>query len=58
MNTVNIDRLTAVLSGILTDKYNQKITVTTEGKDVNNDSDCPDSDSCRSAQFRPLHDAV
>ncbi len=58
MNTVNIDRLTAVLSGILTDKYNQKITVTTEGKDVNNDSDCADSDSGRSARIHPDFIAV
>lgn len=28
MNTVNIDRLTAVLSGILTDKYGKQITAT------------------------------
>ena len=36
MNTVNIDRLTAVLSDILTGKYGRKITVTVkEGKNEN-----------------------
>ena len=58
MNTVNIDRLTAVLSDILTDKYGKKITVTAEGKDVNNDSDCADSDSIRSARLHHGHVAV
>lgn len=58
MNTLNIDRLAAVLSGILTDKYGAKVTVTLEGKDVNNNPDCADSDSFGSAQFHPLHDAV
>lgn len=27
MNTVNIDRMTAVLSGILTDRYGKQVTV-------------------------------
>lgn len=58
MNTLNTDRLTAVLSGILTDRYGKLIEVTLEGKNVNNNSDCADSDSGRSAQFHPLHDAV
>lgn len=58
MNTVNIDRLTAVLSGILSDRYNKEVKVTMEGKDVNNDSDCTDTDSVRSARIHPLHDAV
>lgn len=58
MKTVNIDRLTAVLSGILSDRFNKEVKVTMEGKDVNNNSDCPGTDSCRSAQLHPLHDAV
>ena len=58
MNTVNIDRLAAVLSGILTDRYGAKVTVTLEGKDDNNNPDCPGTDSGRSAQLHPLHDAV
>ena len=56
--TVNIDRLTAVLSGILSDKYDKQISVIMEGKDVNNDSDCADSDSGRSARLHPYPDAV
>ena len=58
MNTINIDRLTATLSGIMSDRYGKDIKVKLEGKDDNNNPDCPDSDSCRSAQFHPLHDAV
>lgn len=58
MNTLDLDRLTAVLSGILSDRHNKQIKVTLEGKNVNNNPDCADSDSGRSAQFRPLHDAV
>lgn len=58
MKTVSIDRLTAVLSGILSDRFNKEVKVTMEGENVNNNSDCADSDSCRSAQLHPLHDAV
>ncbi len=56
--TLNTDRLTAVLSGILTDRYGKQIKVTLEGKNVNNNPDCPGTDSGRSAQLHPLHDAV
>ena len=55
---IEIKRLESVLSDILTDRYGKLIEVTLEGKDVNNNPDCADSDSGRSAQFRPLHDAV
>lgn len=58
MNTLNTDRLTSVLSAILSDKYGKRIKVTLEGKDDNNNPDCPGTDSCRSAQLHPLHDAV
>lgn len=53
MNTLNIDRLTAVLSDILTDRFNKQITVTMEGENVNCNSDCPDTDSGRSARLHP-----
>ena len=55
---IDIKRLESVLSDILTDRYGKLIEVTLEEKDVNNNPDCADSDSGRSAQFRPLHDAV
>ncbi len=60
MKTVNIDRLTATLSDILSSKYSRQISVTfKEGEqDDHNNSDCPGTDSCRSAQLHPLHDAV
>ena len=58
MNTLNIDRLSAVLTEILSDKFSREITVTMEGKDVNNDSDCADSDSGRSARIHPDFIAV
>ena len=51
MNTLNIDRLAAVLSGILTDRYGAKVTVTLQegnensSKDFN--GDCPASDHVR-----------
>ena len=60
MNTLNIDRLTATLSDILSAKYSRQIVVTfKEGEqDDYNNPDCPGTDSCRSAQLHPLHDAV
>lgn len=58
MNTLNLDRLAAVMSGILSDKYSAKVTVTLEGEDVNNNPDCADSDSGRSARIHPYPDAV
>lgn len=51
MNEVNIDRLTAVLSGILSDRFGREITVTLQegnensSKDFN--GDCPVSDHVR-----------
>lgn len=44
MNTVNIDRLQSVLSGILSDRHGRKVTVTLEGNEKNSkdtDTDCP-----------------
>jgi len=35
MNTVNIDRLTAVLSGILSDRYGIRVVVKVEGGSSN-----------------------
>lgn len=58
MNTVNIDRLTAVLSGILSDRFRRDVKVTLEGKDVNNNPDCPGTDSCRSARIPTVRNAV
>lgn len=58
MKTVSIDRLTAVLSGILSDRYSKDVKVTMEGKNVNSNSDCADSDSVRSARLHPYPDAV
>lgn len=58
MNTLNLDRLAATLSDILSSKYSKQILVTLEGEDDYNNPDCPGTDSCRSAQLHPLHDAV
>ena len=55
---IDIKRLESVLSDILTDRYGKLIEVTLEGKNDNNNPDCPGTDSGRSAQFHPLHDAV
>ena len=55
---IDIKRLESMLSGILSDRYNKQIKVKLEGKDDNNNPDCPGTDSCRSAQLHPLHDAV
>lgn len=44
MNTVNIDRLSAVLSDILSDRFSKTITVTLEGNEKSSkdtDTDCP-----------------
>lgn len=58
MNTLNLDRLAAVMSGILSDKYSAKVTVKLEGEDVNNNSDCHGTDSCRSARIPTVRNAV
>lgn len=58
MNTLNLDRLAATLSDILSSKYSKQILVTLEGEDDNNNPDRPGTDSCRSAQLHPLRDAV
>lgn len=56
--TVNIDRLTAVLSDILTDKYDRKIMVTTEGTNVNNDTDSNNPDPGKRAWFPDVRNVV
>ena len=58
MNTLNLDRLAAVMSGILTDRYGAKVTVTLEGKDDNNNSCRPCSDSGRSSRFPDVRNVV
>lgn len=58
MNTVNIDRLTAVLSDVLSDRFGKEIKVTMEGKNDNSNSDRTDSDSIRSARLHPDFIAV
>lgn len=46
MNTLNIDRLTAVMSGILTDRYGVNVLVTVkEGKEDETDREDCNSDS-------------
>lgn len=59
MNTLNIDRLTATLSDILSTKYGRQITVTMKGEqNDNNDSRRPCPDSGRSARIPDVRDAV
>ena len=55
---IDIKRLESVLSDILTDRYGKLIEVTLEGKNVNNNSDCADSDSGRSAWFPDVRNVV
>jgi hypothetical protein len=55
---IDIKRLESVLSDILTDRYGKLIEVTLEEKDVNNNPDCADSDSGRSARIHPDFIAV
>lgn len=43
MNTVNIDRLAFILSGILSDRYERTITVTLQ--EENNENVCEDRHS-------------
>lgn len=56
--TVNIDRLTAVLSDILTDKCGKKITVTAEGTNVNSDTDSNNSDPGKRAWLSDVRNVV
>lgn len=58
MNTLNIDRLTAVLSGILTDRCGKQITVKMEERHDNSDSGKPCPHSGGDSRLHPLHDAV
>ena len=58
MNTLNTDRLTSVLSAILSDKYGKRIKVTLEGKDDNSDSGKPCAHSCGDSRLHHGNDAV
>ena len=58
MNTLNLDRLAAVMSGILTDRYGAKVTVTLEGKDDNNNPDCSGPDSFGNTRLHHVCDVV
>lgn len=60
MNTLNLDRLTATLSGILSTKYGRQITVTfKEGEQNDNNYSCrPCPDSGRSARIPTVRNAV
>lgn len=60
MNTVNIDRLTATLSDILSAKYNRQITVTfKEGEQNDNNDSCRSCfDSGGSTRFPDVRHAV
>lgn len=60
MNTVNIDRLTATLSDILSDRFSRQVLVTfKEGEqNDNNNPDCPGTDSGRSARIPAVRNAV
>jgi hypothetical protein len=55
MNTINTDRLTAVLSGILTDRYGAKITVTLQEEKNDTDRDNPDSSNTGSVRYSRIH---
>ena len=58
MNTVNIDRLTAVLSGILSDRFGTEITVTMEDKDDNSNSVSNNSDPGKRAWLPDVRNVV
>ena len=58
MNTLNIDRLTAVLSGILTDRCGRKITVKMEERHDNSDSGKPCTHSGGDSRIHHGDDAV
>lgn len=55
MNTVNIDRLTATLSDILSSKYGKQITVTLQEEKNDTDRDNPDSSNTGSGQYSRIH---
>ena len=55
MNAVNVDRLKTVLSGILSDRFNRQITVTTrEGTNGKHDSDRNDNYAGGDSRLHPL----
>ena len=55
MNAVNVDRLKTVLSGILSDRYNRQIKVTTrEGTNGKHDSDRNDNYAGGDSRLHPL----
>lgn len=58
MNTVNIDRLTAVLSGILSDRFGREITVTAEETNDNGDTVSNNSDPGKRAWFPDVCNVV
>lgn len=58
MNTVNIDRLTAVLSGILSDRFGREITVTAEETNDNSDTVSNNSDPGKRAWFPDVRNVV
>lgn len=58
MNTLNLDRLAATLSDILSSKYSKQILVTLEGEDDNNNPDRPGSDSFGNTRLHHVCDAV
>lgn len=55
MNAVNVDRLKTVLSGILSDRYQRKISVKTqEGTNDKHNSDRNDNYACGDSRLHPL----
>lgn len=58
MNTVNIDRLTAVLSGILSDRFGKDVKVTMEGKNDNSNSVSCDPVPGKRAWFPDVRNVV
>ena len=58
MNTLNLDRLAAVMSGILSDKYSAKVTVTMEDKDDNSNSVSNNSDPGKRAWLPDVRNVV
>ena len=55
MNTINKDRLTAVLSGILSDKFGAKVTVTLQEEKNDTDRNNPDSSNTDSGRYSLIH---
>lgn len=55
MKTVSIDRLAAVLSGILTDRYGAKVTVTLQEEKNDTDRNNPDSSNTDSGRYSRIH---